>query len=147
MSKGISERFDEHERDTAPRGYPRPLEDTKKTTKMPAVDVDAMLRTESGTRAVVTPDAIEQHLRGRLDGGFTEDPHARPTIDVGIFPERMTPPAVPDAATTVSRSTGSLRAAPPRSRAWVAFFVFVGVVCFAVAAGSIGFVFGRLSHR
>ncbi len=104
MSKGISETFDEHESDTARRGYPKEIvERATRTTKMRSVDLEQLVRSESGTRPVVSADDIERHVRERMEGAFQgtegpqrmtvpippsgtdEDPHSRPTMELGVF--------------------------------------------------------------
>lgn len=96
MKRGISERFDdgEQEQDTTPRVYPDMVEQTKRTAKMSAFHVESILRTESGLRAVIGPEQIEEHLRSRLaesaaEQAGPEEAHDRPTIDVGRFPEQL----------------------------------------------------------
>jgi hypothetical protein len=104
MNKGVSETFEEHEQDTAKRGVPKDLvERAMRTTKMKQVDLEQLVRTASGTRPVVTDDAIEQHVRSQLQNAHDpasalaetsatmpisssdEDPHARPTIEAVAF--------------------------------------------------------------
>lgn len=97
--RSSSDSFDEHERDTAKRAYPKEIVDgIKRTTKMPKLDL-AALRTESGTRPALSHDAIERHVRERMEnalavvegaGAVDLDPHARPTIAAGI-PDSVAP--------------------------------------------------------
>lgn len=97
--RSSSDSFDEHERDTAKRAYPKEIVDgIKRTTKMPKFDL-AALRTESGTRPALSHDAIERHVRERMENALAEvegagaidlDPHARPTIAAGI-PDSVPP--------------------------------------------------------
>lgn len=93
MSKGVSDKFDEHEHDTARRAYPQEVVDgSRRTTRMAPLDLDA-LRTESGTRPALTHDAIERHVREKIDDALTDaehasgqvDAHSRPTIEAGVF--------------------------------------------------------------
>jgi hypothetical protein len=104
----------EHEVEAAQRDFfPKPVDHTKRTTKIPKVELETILRTESGTRPIVGPDAISKHTEAKIDRhvrerieaalltpprppasagqsapppaaieASTEDPHARPTIDV-----------------------------------------------------------------
>lgn len=91
MSKDVSERFDEHECDTARRGYPKEVvEGTRRTLKMARVDPSSF-PIESGTHATISRDSIEQHVREKMLDGLAnaqrsgeEDPHTRPTIEAGM---------------------------------------------------------------
>lgn len=141
MSKGVSETFDEHEQDTAQRGYPKQLvERATRTTKMNKVDLERLVRTESGTRPAVSPDDIDRHVRERMEGALSDEPrratmpipipapaaeddaHSRPTIEASIFkPVASTdtattapPPALAPTASTppLSRETPAAMVAP-----------------------------------
>ncbi|MBX3207410.1 MAG: hypothetical protein KF764_20345 [Labilithrix sp.] len=115
----MSEKFDEHEHDTARRAYPQEIVDgTKRTTKMARLDLDG-LRTESGTRPALTHDAIERHVREKIDDALAgvereddsaADPHSRPTIEAGVFGAM---PTNPEAAAWLA--TGAVIAAAPAS--------------------------------
>ncbi|MBN9167053.1 MAG: hypothetical protein J0I07_39340 [Myxococcales bacterium] len=116
MTKGVSEKFDEHEHDTARRDYPKEVVDgSRRTVKMAALDPSSF-RTESGTRAVLTPDAIERHLQQRMADALAdvdrtsgiEDPHSRPTIEAGILGAIHAQPDIDFPA-----PSASLPAAPP----------------------------------
>lgn len=169
MKPGISEKFDDEEHDTSPRDYPEAmLQQSKRTMRMTPFDLDA-LRTESGTRPMVSREEIEQHVRGKIDAalatsgdpaplsrdagtGTAEDPHARLTVEMsatappppGYQPSLDVPfeakPVEPlDRAPAVAEP---LAAARPGIPAWA-----VALACAVVAlvAGSIGFVLGRMS--
>jgi hypothetical protein len=160
--------FDEHEVDTARRAYPQEIvEGTKRTTKMARVD-SADLRTASGTRAVLTPDVIERHVRAKMGGSLSsaieeEDAHSRPTIEAGFVHARpqsqesgwAPSPLEPFApATPSSRPTPPSAAVPVRSSerspvaGWVIAVVLLGLVLMVSAAGTVGFFLGRRSvHR
>ena len=92
--------FDEHERDTAQRAYPKEIVDSARTgqsgaadgpprpirrphdhatTKMPKFELEAVLRKESGTRPAVTTQEIERFMQ-RGAPPVAEDPHVRPTM-------------------------------------------------------------------
>jgi hypothetical protein len=158
VTKGISEKFDEHEHDTAPKAYPREiLEGTKRTTKMAKVDL-AELRTESGTRPILTPDLIERHVRENerakqpSDAALApfEDPHSRPTIERGFIdlpPESHHPaPAPPQTAEPPKMIAAA--SAPVMNIGWIVSAIVVAVVFLVSAAGSVGYVLGRRSvHR
>ncbi|MDF2695202.1 MAG: hypothetical protein K0S65_3585 [Labilithrix sp.] len=163
MNKGVSETFDEHEHDTAPRAYPQEvLDGTKRTTKMARLDLNE-LRTGSGTRPVLTHDAIERHVREKMEDALAprtshvtsivEDPHSRPTIEAGmagIFdPIPVThatdwtsssteAPTEPVAPASASRPVKSISG-------WVVAVILFGLVLMLSAAGSVGFVLGRRS--
>ncbi len=120
MTKGVSEKFDEHEHDTARRDYPKEVVDgSRRTVKMAALDPSSF-RTESGTRAVLTPDAIERHLQQRMVDALAdvertsgiEDPHSRPTIEAGVLGAIAAPQDIDSPAPAVS-----LPAAPPLAAA------------------------------
>ena len=174
MTKGVSEKFDEHEHDTARRDYPKEVVDgSRRTVKMAALDPSSF-RTESGTRAVLTPDAIERHLHQRMADALAdvertsgiEDPHSRPTIEAGILgaipapsdvacpaPAISMPAAAPlalpsDPLTPASRPTPLSAVAPPRSSSiggWVVAVMIFGVLFMVSAAGAVGFFLGRRS--
>ena len=99
MTKGVSEKFDEHERDTARRDYPQEVVDgTKRTTKMAKANLSE-LRTESGTRPAITRDLIEK-MRGVLphhSGASAEDAHSRPTIELTTFKVMLDEQGLPTA--------------------------------------------------
>jgi len=64
VGKGVSEKFDENEADTARRAYSREIvERAKRTARMEKVDLERMLRTESGTRPAIGRELIAQHER------------------------------------------------------------------------------------
>jgi hypothetical protein len=119
VSKGVSEKFDEQEHDTARRDYPEEIVDgSRRTMKMSAIDLDG-LRTQSGTRPALGPEAIDRHVRDRMDvafaahlptSGFEEDAHSRPTIEAGVLGAI---PGSHDAAFVVSSAIGAT-AVPPR---------------------------------
>jgi hypothetical protein len=176
VNKGVSETFDEHEHDTARRAYPQEMVDgSKRTTKMAKLDLNE-LRTESGTRPVITHDAIERHVREKMEGalvdrssGVTEDPHSRPTIEAGMLgaipashtnewastPAQFEPPASFEPMGRISASRPTPLSAtmsmpsPERSIAgWVVAVILIGLVFMLSAAGVVGFVLGRRSaHR
>jgi hypothetical protein len=83
VTKGVSEKFDEHERDTARRDVPQEIVDgSKRTTQLGKFQLDE-IRTESGTRPALTRDLIEKmrslpHHRT----ASVEDLHSRPTIEL-----------------------------------------------------------------
>jgi hypothetical protein len=111
VKKAESESFDAHDVETTERtSYTRPrpdagrrAEDTKRTAKIPKVDLETILRTESGTQRAISPDAItrhveektlENHLRAQMEDAFAVvidqnaageeqplDPHSRPTME------------------------------------------------------------------
>lgn len=120
MGDGVSDKFDEHEHDTARRAYPQEIvEGSRRTTKMARLDLDA-LRTESGTRPALTHDAIERHVREKIEDALTDagraggevDPHSRPTIEAGVFG------AMPAAhATDWSAATSAVSATHPAAAA------------------------------
>ena len=83
MNKGVSESFDPNESDTAPRAYPKEfVEGATRTATMPRVDLN-LLRTESGPRRIVLPDAVEEH-----GGGPMEDAAAAPSSEGSFAPTR-----------------------------------------------------------
>ena len=169
-----SETFDEHERDTARRAYPKEIvEGIKRTTKMPKLDL-AALRTESGTRPALSHEAIEQQVREKMEDGLAEvertsdvevDPHSRPTVAAGI-PETVLPrregewspaslaastPLPIEAPRSIARPTPvSLSAnAPERSpiAGWVVGVILGGLFLLVSAAGTVGFFLGREYER
>jgi len=165
------DKFDEHERDTARRAYPKEIVDgIKRTTKMPRLDL-AKLQTESGTRPALSHDAIERHVREHMEGALADveqtstveiDPHARPTIAAGI-PETVPPKRdgewSPDslaASTPLPLEPGSLSRPTPLASAvslpgterspipgWVVGIILAGLVLIVSAAGTVGFFLGR----
>ncbi len=165
-----SDKFDEHERDTAQRAYPREIvEGTKRTTKMPKLDL-AALRTESGTRPALSHDAIERHVREKMEDAFADvhrssdievDPHSRPTIAAGIpatVPPKRDGEWSPDslAASTprpFEPAADAPRATPlavassraPSIPGWAVGFIVLGLVFLVSAAGTVGFILGRRS--
>ncbi len=167
------DKFDEHERDTARRAYPKEIVDgIKRTTKMPKLDL-AKLQTESGTRPALTHDAIERHVREQMADALAEvehasggeiDPHSRPTIAAGI-PDTVPPKREgewpPDslaASTPLPRESGSVprpaalataSSAPDASPipAWVVGVILAGLFLIVSAAGTVGFFLGRRSVR
>lgn len=79
MGKGVSETFNEHEQDTAPRGYDQGMvESAKRTAKISRAEIEEALRTESGMREAVTREEIARHVESMGE----VDAHSRPTIDV-----------------------------------------------------------------
>ena len=117
MTKGVSEKFDEHERDTARREYPREIvEGTKRTAKIAKVDLNE-LRTESGTRPAITRDLIEK-IRDALPHHAlvsSEDAHSRPTIELTTV--TLT---VDDQGQPLGVDPSTLPTAPPPSEATTA---------------------------
>jgi hypothetical protein len=133
VKKGVSETFDEHEQDTARRAYTKELvEGASRTAQMPKLDLDA-LRAGSGTRPAVGPDAIERHMRERMDrelgpppqnenavGPSSEgngsidiepDPHSRPTIEACAFATALSSGAIP-LSSPPPRVSGVIPSAP-----------------------------------
>ena len=167
-----SESFDEHERDTARRAYPKEIVDgIKRTTKMPKLDL-AALRTESGTRPALTHEAIEQHVREQMEGALAEvertsgvevDPHSRPTVAAGILetvpPRRegewsphslaASTPLPIEAPASIARPTPLSLDATERSPipGWVVGVILGGLFLLVSAAGTVGFFLGRHSAR
>ena len=167
--------FDEHERDTAQRAYPKEIVDgTKRTTKMSKLDL-AALRTESGTRPALTHDAIERHVRARMEDALAEvervsgievDPHSRPTIAAGFSqtmpakpPGEWSPDALA-ASTTLPLETPPMSRPTPLSTSVslpmperspipgrVVGFILFGLLFLVSAAGGVGFFLGRRSAR
>lgn len=126
MSKGVSEKFDEHERDTARREYPKEIVDgSKRTTKMSKFVDPGEIRTESGTRPAVTRDLIEKMRALPHHSGSPEDAHSRPTIELTkftvTFDENGQPiGAIPTPSTgvpTTTLSTSALEVPPPMTLA------------------------------
>ncbi len=165
MSKGVSETFEENEQDTAKRGVPRELvERATRTTKMKSVDLEELVRTQSGTRPAVTASDIENHVRSHIESGLVEpDPHSRPTIEAVAFHKthvhepaaiERTLPVVASVA-SASHETPSEINAPsvvsPSSRAhvsiprWVLTMMIVGTMILIAAAGAFGFMAGRFT--
>jgi hypothetical protein len=176
VKKGVSETFDEHEQDTARRAYSRELvEGAKRTTQMQKFDPEAALRTESGTRPALNPDAIERHVRERMEdaisavervSGTEADPHSRPTIEAGVFKaiqadndgaEWSPPPMAAPSAAALSAITPVPVPAPPVPHAsvrpasvpaWAIAVAVSGVLFLISAAGTVGFFLGRrTAHR
>lgn len=137
-----SETFTEHEVDTAQRGYPAEIvEGTKRTARMPRVELDEILKTKSGTRPVTSSDEIAEHMRDRLSSiktPFVElspqslDAAPSSTVAEGLA---MSAPRAPSIAAP------SLAPARRSSGLLMATFVIV-----ALFSGVIGFVLGRLHH-
>jgi hypothetical protein len=103
---------------------PKPVEQLSSTTKMPKVDLEEILRSESGTRAAVTRDEIARHVNERLSGALpkgtappaleaSQDPHARPTLDV--FPVLAPPRTEPEPETAKTDSLPRLGSEVNRS--------------------------------
>lgn len=107
MGKGVSEKFDENEADTARRAYSREIvERSKRTAKMERFDLETMLRTESGTRPAIGREMIAQHEResnvtstGAVDGSLWEpaalERHVRERIKDALEPSRAPTPLIP----------------------------------------------------
>ena len=159
-----SESFDEHERDTARRAYPKEIVDgIKRTTKMPKLDL-AALRTESGTRPALSHEAIEQHVREKMEDALAEvertsdvegDPHSRPTVAAGI-PETVPPKREGEWAPASLAASTPLPIEAPRSIArpthesapiagWVVAVILGGLFLIVSGAATAGFFLGRRS--
>lgn len=137
-----AETFTEHEVDTAQRGYPAEIvEGTKRTARMPRVELDQILKTKSGTRPVASSEDIEGHLRDRLSSIAT------PFVE--LIPQSLEPAPSSTVAESLAMSAPrapsvaapSLVPARRSSGLLVATFVFV-----ALFSGVVGFVLGRLHH-
>lgn len=175
MNKGVSDTFEDQEQDTAKRGVPSEIaERAKRTTKMKSVDLDQLVRGESGTRPAVTPAEIEQLVRSQMQQGLVEpDPHSRPTIEAVAFhsthPQEPHEPTLPVAVSSlepIARETSPLTItptpvrpsattsapitpqAPPTHVAiprWLLTVMIVGAIVLIAAAGAFGFAAGRLT--
>lgn len=149
---GVAETFGDHEIDTAQRGYPNEMvEGTKRTARMPRVELEAILEAKSGksgksgTRPATSDEEIAEHMRARLSSiatPFVEltpqslpaveaDLHARPTIAESLH---ITPRASVPAPAPVAPRAGRVGR--------IVTFVLV-----ALGSGTIGFVLGRRPHR
>ena len=122
-------RVDESEASVPNRESPsRPVEDMRRTAKIPRVDLD-MLRTESGTRPVISQEAIARHIEQKIgehlsttplpspvmvsgEPAFELDPHSRPTIDVFTAPAFLAS-AEPVAEEPRAEAPAPFAASPP----------------------------------
>ncbi len=175
--------FDEHERDTAQRAYPKEIVDSSRgeeessripprkydaqaTTKMARVDLDTILRKESGTRPAVTREDIERAMQR---GVALEDPHARATVTAvprSVMEAAEPPPAVavellqptptplreatpPGVELPIAVRAYALveepRPVSPRLPRWVVPLVALAVGIVVSLAFASGFILGRVS--
>jgi hypothetical protein len=158
VAKGISERFDEEERDTTRRDYSRDvLDQAKKTAHHRIVKLEEP-RTESGTRAAISRSAIAAHVESKalvdLAPSPEDEDEARPTVVAGV--ERLqlplegisdiddipvhadfTPEAGPSAGQNAQKPTETVRP--------IFVLVIVALALFAAALGGVGFMLGRMS--
>jgi hypothetical protein len=162
VAKGISERFDEEERDTARRDYSRDvLDQAKKTAHHRIVKLEEP-RTESGTRAAITRSAIAAHL-GQKENALVDLAHeddaedeARPTVVAGVehlqlplagisdsddIPVHAYFTEAPDAGPNPGQNAQKQRE-PVRP---IFVLVIVALALFAAALGGVGFMIGRMS--
>lgn len=157
VAKSARESFEENERPTAPRS--RAI-DPNVTARFKVEEIESLVRTESGTRAVVTPDQIDRYVRERADA-VTEAPppqndsiRERETIDATTL-ERETlviHPAAPAPAlmqkipidVDLSRLAPIPRARPERRSLAIAIAIAIGLFV-ALAAALVGFLAGRAS--
>lgn len=137
-----AETFTEHEVDTAQRGYPAEIvEGTKRTARMPRVELDEILKTKSGTRPLTSSDEIAEHVRDRLSSIKT------PFVE--LSPQSLEPAPSSTVAESLAMSAPrapSLAApslAPTRRSSGLLVATFVVVALFS---GVVGFVLGRLHH-
>jgi hypothetical protein len=98
VAKSASQSFDENERPTAPRS--RAI-DPNVTARFKASELETLVRTESGTRAIVTSEQMDRYMRERTGGALSDAP-----------PEAETePPPDPQPEATPNRERETLDAA------------------------------------
>jgi hypothetical protein len=125
VTKGISERFDEEEHDTARRDYSRDVLDLAKRTAHHRIVKLEEPRTESGTRAIVPRSETAAHA---------PDDEGEPIVGSVHAPLAETPPAV---------ALPMAPLAPPRP---IHLLVVLGLALFVAGLGALGFLLGRLTH-
>jgi hypothetical protein len=150
VAKGISERFDQEEQDTARRDYSRDvLDQAKKTAHHRIVKLEEP-RTASGTRAIISHNEIAAHLREGIGEPEDEDPdgNARPTVAAGV--ERLQLPlgGIPDGDAIPVEADfpePSAELAPVPTARPIYVLLVVALALFAAALGGVGFMLGRMS--
>jgi hypothetical protein len=158
VAKGISERFDEEEQDTARRDYSRDvLDQAKKTAHHRVVKLEEP-RTSSGTRAIISRSAIEAHLNRLPNVADDADADARPTVAAGVerlqlplggipdsdaIPIITDPPDDPASASVVEPAASVVE--PAASARPIYALLVVALALFAAALGGVGFILGRMS--
>ena len=156
MAKSARESFEENERPTAPRS--RAI-DPNVTARFKVEEIESLVRTESGTRAVVTPDQIDRYVRERSNA-VTEAPPApaddpirdRETIDATtlqretlvIHPAAPAPAAMQNIPIDVDLSRLAPLSLLPRARQRRGLSLAIGLFV-AIAAAVVGFLAGRAS--
>lgn len=125
MPNSSSDAFEIHERPTAQRA--RPATDTNATQKIAKAEIEGLVRKESGTRPVVTPDQIESFMRERTAAITGEKSDAAPppdsfrdreTLDASALdlPNANVAPQVDD-GDSIQRHTLVMRSDNPQSTA------------------------------
>ena len=126
MPKTAEAEFDDHEKPTAPHGR---TVDPNATMKMAKVDLDELVRKESGTRRSITAAQIDAFVRDREFEGPPEPP-PRPQADV-----QSTAQQIPiDVDLTAMR-----RGVDPKR------LIAIITVIAVVLAALVGFLAGRIS--
>lgn len=120
MPKSASDAFDLHERPTAQR--PRPASDTAATQKVEPFRMEGLVRTESGTRPIVTADQIDRLMRERtaeITGEPSADPSLgdRETLDASMLDAPTLPPPPTVTVEDEERRTLVMREGDPQSTA------------------------------
>ncbi len=127
MPKSSSDAFEIHERPTTK--HARSAADLNATQKIARSEIETLVRRESGTRAVVTPDRIEAFVRERtasVAGAAVtaeehevppDSPRERETLDASAFYPTAAPPGAPAEDDALQRHTLVMRGSDPQSTA------------------------------